>query len=733
MEVYNSLNKVCLKKDENCVNFEFLNSKIIRVFKSKNKTDLIDLFIQNSNRKYELKKENSNISIVDKDFSILVNSLNNFSLSKSNNHLANFSLNVLFDEVEKRNYNNITIEINPNDNVFGLGDKMAYLDRKGYFWSSYNTDDSSHQDELFPSLYKSINYLLFRCNKVFFGIFFPSSYRYTFDVCKTDLNKVQVNNFDEEQDFFLILGSSIKEITSAYSELVGKPYFIRLKMLGYNQSRWSYENEKMVQDICDNFKKYSLPLDYIHLDIHYMDGYRDFTIDKTRFPNMKSLSDNLKKEDVELIVINDAAIKVDENFDIYNFLENNKLFGRKDDKTYVNVVWPGNSAFPNYFDANCKEYFKNYAKKFIEDNGISGIWCDMNEPASFEGLLPSDVDFSLKNRKLTHAEAHNIYGEHMVKSFVDTFKDNNVRPYLFSRAAFATSAKYCFVWNGDNFSLWHHLRYSIPQILSLSISGLMFNGVDIGGFGGDGNKELLIRWLEANLFMPFLRNHSSLNTRKQEPYAFDDETIQIYKKYLDIRYAFIPYLYNLAYRMHKYGEPIVSPLFYNYENDEKTLSINDEYMVGDKILVAPILDKDSKNRMVYLPKGKWINYFTNEILSGNKFIIVRENLAETGYFIKYNTLMPMFENLLHIDKAKIKTLVFKLFGKQGQTYVYEDDGHTMDYEKGVFNIYKASISNGKFTFKYVRQSYKSPFEKIKILYDDKIIEKPFKEYYEVEL
>ena len=717
MEYKVEKNKVEILINNKSLNIELLNKNIIRLYVKKNRCDLIDLNVKKARRNFEVKKEDNSLVVIDRNYKLLFKEDEGVSLYFKDSYLTSISFNKLFDEVEKREYFNTSFKINDNDNIFGLGDKMAYLDKKGYFWASWATDDSNHQDELFPSLYKSINYLLLRSNKKFFGVFFPSTFRLTFDACKTDLHKLTVNNFEEEQDMFLVLGDDIKEVTRSYSELVGHPYFIRMKMLGYQQSRWSYENEEMVKTLRDNFIKHEIPLDYIHLDIHYMDGYRDFTIDKTRFPDIKTLSEELKKDEIELVGINDAAIKEDPKFDLYRYLEDNHLFGTLDGKTYINAVWPGDSGFPNYFDDKCKKYFESYASKFLDDTGISGIWCDMNEPASFNGPLPDEVDFTFGKRKLLHKEAHNVYAEHMVKSFVNTFKKKNIRPYLFSRAAFATTAKYAFVWNGDNFSLWHHLRYSIPQILSLSMSGFMFNGVDIGGFGGDSNKELLIRWLEANLFIPFLRNHSTLHTKAQEPYAYDEETLNIFKKYLKIRYEFIPYLYNLAQEMSFKGEPIVSPLFYHFEDDENTLEINDEYMVGDSLLVAPILDKDARRRMIYLPKGTWIDLFTGKKYIGGKYIIFAENLAESGYFIKNNTLIPMFENLKHIKKSEIDTLVIKVFGNSGKVKIYEDDGETLDYEKGIYNIYEAKVNKDKFTFKKVKGSYDSPFKKIKLIKD----------------
>ena len=717
MEYKVEKNKVEILINNKSLNIELLNKNIIRLYVKKNRCDLIDLNVKKARRNFEVKKEDNSLVVIDRNYKLLFKEDEGVSLYFKDSYLTSISFNKFFDEVEKREYFNTSFKINDNDNIFGLGDKMAYLDKKGYFWASWATDDSNHQDELFPSLYKSINYLLLRSNKKFFGVFFPSTFRLTFDACKTDLHKLTVNNFEEEQDMFLVLGDDIKEVTRSYSELVGHPYFIRMKMLGYQQSRWSYENEEMVKTLRDNFIKHEIPLDYIHLDIHYMDGYRDFTIDKTRFPDIKTLSEELKKDEIELVGINDAAIKEDPEFDLYKYLEDNHLFGTLDGKTYINAVWPGDSGFPNYFDDKCKKYFESYASKFLDDTGISGIWCDMNEPASFNGPLPDEVDFTFGKRKLLHKEAHNVYAEHMVKSFVNTFKKKNIRPYLFSRAAFATTAKYAFVWNGDNFSLWHHLRYSIPQILSLSMSGFMFNGVDIGGFGGDSNKELLIRWLEANLFIPFLRNHSTLHTKAQEPYAYDEETLNIFKKYLKIRYEFIPYLYNLAQGMSFKGEPIVSPLFYHFEDDENTLEINDEYMVGDSLLVAPILDKDARRRMIYLPKGTWIDLFTGKKYIGGKYIIFAENLAESGYFIKNNTLIPMFENLKHIKKSEIDTLVIKVFGNSGKVKIYEDDGETLDYEKGIYNIYEARVNKDKFTFKKVKGSYDSPFKKIKLIKD----------------
>lgn len=618
----------------------------------------------------------------------------------------------------KEGYSRIRIPIEENAKIYGLGDKMAQLNKKGYVYRSWNTDDPSHQDEQFMSLYKSINYLLLRDKGVFYGLYFPSTYRYEYDLGRFDSRHADIYAEKGFLDFYFFYGETPKSITSSYSRLIGYPYFIRMKMLGNQQSRWSYENEAMVKDVFKQYKKNRLPLDYIHMDIHYMDGYRDLTIDKTRFPNVKALSTELGKGDVELVAINDAGLKLDDQYELCaTCQEKGWLAKNEDGSTYVGRVWPGDSVFPSYVNPECRAYFHQKAIEFVTENGISGIWNDMNEPFSFTGELPMNLDFSFGDRKLLHEEYHNVYGETMCRCYTDVFEGFNRRPYCFTRAAMATTPKYAFAWNGDNHSLWHHLVLSIPQILSCSMSNLMFDGVDIGGFGSDCTKELLIRWCEANILMPFFRNHSSLYTRSQEPYAFDQECTDIYREYLNLRYRFVPYLYDLARKMATRGETIVRPLFFNYPDDEKTYEINDEYMVGDDVLMAPILGQGQVARAVYLPRGVWIDYFTNERIEGGRFILKEMALDETGIYIRENSIIPEFHDLLHLNKKKITDIVFHLYGEEGTYELYEDDGNSLNYKKGEYNLYRACFKDGVFTLECKRNRYRSPYQRVIVIKD----------------
>lgn len=719
--------------NEDYVNLEFFKNKQIRIYKQKNEMNLYEVFFNSKTSKFNVDYKNNKLKIDFYTYNIEVDSKLNIDILENGILITAISFKTKFCEFEKKNNFETNLNVNNNALIFGLGDRMGYMNRKGRVYQSYNTDDPSRHDELTPAMYKSINYMLINNNDKYYGIFFPSTYRYIYHLCEIDLNNIQVNNFDSSNDLFLFLGKDVKEITANYSSFVGHPYFVRLKTLGFTQSRWSYKNEEEVTEVFNNFKKYDLPLDYINLDIHYMDGYRDYTVDNSRFPDLKRLSNKLKENNVELVIINDAAIKVDPDFYIYKYLINNNLVCNYLGKPYVNVVWPGDSVFPNYIDDNVKLYFNEVAEKFMLENGISGLWNDMNEPASFKGPLPDDATFNVKNKKYLHKEIHNVYAEHMVKKQCEIFRKNNIRPYVFSRAAFATTSKYSFIWNGDNFSIWSHLKYSIPQCLSLSLCNFMFNGDDIGGFGLSGNKELLIRWFESNLFIPYLRDHSSLDTIHQEPYAYDEETLNIIRKFLNIRYKFIPYLYDLCEKMSTKGELIIRPLFYNYPDDKESLKINDEYMVGESLLIAPIFDKTIDRRMVYLPKGTWIDYFNGKKYKGNQYIVYEEKLGDSGYFIKDNSIIVNYENLKYIKKDEIDTLVLNLYGNKGKYINYEDDGLSLDYEKGKYNFYDISFKNNVLEFKTIHKAYDTDYKNIKIIKGVKELIVPFKYDFKVVL
>ncbi|MCR5823526.1 MAG: alpha-glucosidase [Lachnospiraceae bacterium] len=604
----------------------------------------------------------------------------------------------------------ITAELfDADDRIYGLGDKAAFLDRRGYEYISWNTDDPSQHNETYRSLYKSVNFLMVSHKNGWYGLFYPSSFKCSFDLGKRDLHSLSISSEKGEYDYFLFLGETPVDIVKAYYALIGPSLFTSMKFMGYHQSRWSYTNEE-AKEIVRRHSEEGMPLDYIHFDIDYMKGYRVYTVNEDYVPDFAKTCSEFKKQGVGVITIIDPAVKKDEEYRIYDDLRKMKGFATLDGKEYINEVWPGDAAYPDYFRKDVRDYLKNATKDFLKKYNVTGIWCDMNEPASFRGPLPDDVEFQGDARMILHDEAHNLYGEYMSKTVAAAFTEENKRPSVITRAAFATTSRYTTSWNGDNQSLWDHLRASLPQVMTMNMCGFFMNGVDVGGFGNDTTPELLVRWLEADLFMPYLRNHSAIGTLRQEPWCFGEEIYEIYKKFLRLRYEFIPYLYTLQWNAHETGMPIFAPLFMYYPDDENVKEINDEVMVGDRVLHAPIVGQGEKRRVVYLPEGRWVDYFTGESYEGKRSYIIEMPLDHTGIFVREGAVIPLLKGATSIEAEKINELwIYHAGSADGRCIPFDlhwDDGESMDYEKGVYDTVRISVENGEVKSEKIKNGYR---------------------------
>lgn len=650
-----------------------------------------------------------------------------FDLAKLEGHTTAESLADFKTQINVRLFDD-------RDRLYGLGDKAAHLNRRDYEYISWNTDDPTEHNETYKSLYKSINYLLVNHHGTeYYGMFYPSSYKCVFNLGRYSKKFFYIGSKQGEYDYFLFLGDSPKEITANYTELVGRPLFTTRKMLGYHQSRWSYD-EKEMQEIRAKSKEYGLPLDYIHLDIDYMDHYKVYTVSDSYLSDLRALSENFAEDGIGLITIMDPAVKAEEGYPLYDELTKQGGFAKKDGEDYINVVWPGESKYPDYFKPDAEAYLTKVTKEFVKKYRLEGIWCDMNEPASFRGPLPDDVEFSDGTNTYYHDEVHNLYAEYMARCVAAAFEEENRRPTVITRAAFATTSPFTTSWNGDNQSLWEHLGVSLPQVMTMNLCGFAVNGVDIGGFGNEATKELVIRWLEANVFSPFFRNHSAKNTRYQEPYAFDEETLRIYRKFLQLRYDFLPYLYDLLRGANAEGVPMYRPLFYDYPADERVKELNDEVMVGSYVLLAPVVRQGERSRLVYLPEGSWIDYFTGKEYQGGQEYIVPMSLAETGVFVKAGTMLPMFRNVCHIRKQELTTLHLYLAPwAEGEeiresSYIhYEDDGASLDYKKGVYNEYEFKRTAECVTMHMLHHGYKTDYKTLVLHADGTEVSVPFAE------
>lgn len=609
-----------------------------------------------------------------------------------------------------------------SENFYGLGDKTGNLNKRGYDYEMWNTDDASPHVESNKALYKSIPFFITLREKRAFGIFFDNSFKSYFDMGKENKEYYYFGADDGNLDYYFIYGPEIANVLCGYTKLTGKTPLPQMWTLGYQQSRWSYETQERVIEIAENFRENDIPIDAIHLDIDYMDGYRVFTFDKVKFQNFKSTLDNLKKKGIKVVTIIDPGVKKDKGYSIYDEgLKNDYYIKDKDGITYVNEVWPGEAVYPDFSSEKVRKWWGGNEKIMI-DEGVSGIWNDMNEPASFKGPLPDSVMFENEGVPADHREMHNLYGHLMAKATFEGIKKySNKRPFVITRACYAGSQKYSTVWTGDNQSFWEHLRLSIPMLLNLGLSGIAFCGCDVGGFSFDCSAELLSRWVQIGCFSALFRNHSAMSTRDQEPWAFDEGTLDINRKYIKLRYKLLPYLYDLMYESQNYGLAPMRPLVLHYSEDENVYNINDEFLFGENILVAPVVEQGKKYRALYLPKGKWFDYWTKEEVDGGKVILKDAPIDVCPMYIKAGAIIPNYPVQNYVGEKVIDELTLDVYPGEGNYKHYIDDGESYNYKNGEYNLYELTqkIRRGAANIKIenIHSGYNKIYKTLKIKFN----------------
>lgn len=580
---------------------------------------------------------------------------------------------------------------------YGLGERTGSLNKKGYHYRNWNTDDPNPHGETYAQLYKSIPFLITIKGEEASGIFFDNHFESHFDMGKENSNYYYFGAVDGNLDYYFMYGPSVKEVVSEYTQLTGRTPLPQLWTLGYQQCRWSYAPKERLMEVAKAFREKDIPCDTLYLDIDYMDGYRVFTWDNNKFDNPKEILNELKNMGFKVVTIIDPGVKVDKGYKIYDEgLKEGYFATDKDGIVYKNKVWPGDSVYPDFMSSNTRKWWAGN-QKIMMDYGVSGIWNDMNEPASFNGPLPDDVEFNEDGIIVTHKEIHNIYGHMMGKATYEGIKEaTNKRPFVVTRACYAGTQKYSTVWTGDNQSTWEHLRMSLPMLMNLGLSGMAFCGTDVGGFGHDCTGELLSRWVQVGAFTPLFRNHAAMGTRDQEPWAFDKTTEDINRKYIKLRYKLLPYLYDMMYKCEESGAPIIRPLLFNYQNDKNTYEINDEFIFGNSILVAPVVEQGARQRLVYLPQGdNWIDYWTGEEHKGGKYIIKEAPLDICPIYIKSLSIIPVGKEQSYIGEKVDDTLMLNIYlsnenGKSTYTHIL-DDGESFEYKNGKLNKYNISF------------------------------------------
>ena len=570
-----------------------------------------------------------------------------------------------------------TMELTDETAVYGLGEQMRGINKRGWIYTSRNMDDPSLTESR-ESLYGSHNFILITTKERNSGIFIDATGRVTYDIGYTKYDELRIT-VSGGFDLYTIEERTALEVVREFRRIIGKSYVPPKWALGYGQSRWGYKTEADVREIVSGFEKNKLPLSMIYLDIDYMDRYKDFTIDKNRFPDFEGLVRELKAKGIRLIPIIDAAIKVEEGYEVYDEgVKNNRFCKDREGKEFVVGVWPGDSVLPDVLNKETREWFgEKY--KILLDKGIEGFWNDMNEPSLFYSkqnfvkcineiaekkgkdlqaedfnhinyllsqLANNEEDFksfyhNADGKTISHDKVHNVYGYLLTRAAAEYFEkyNPNKKYLLFSRSSSIGMHRYGGIWMGDNASWWEHMLSEFKMLPSLNMCGFLYVGADVGGFDGNTTEDLLLRWFALNIFIPLMRNHSVPQSRRQEPYMFGKT--EVFRNFLNIRYKLIPYIYEELERCAESNEMLFKPLAFEYPDDERAKETEDQLIFGKDVMLSPVFEQNASGRYVYLPekmkliKMKSCEEFTvTELEQGDHYIKIP--LDTFAFFVKEN-------------------------------------------------------------------------------------------------
>ena len=600
-------------------------------------------------------------------------------------------------------------KIQEQEGFFGLGDKPNRLNLRGMRFETWGSDMYGFEKTTDP-LYKNIPFFLGLHHEVAYGIFFDNTFRTRFDFGHERGDVCTFWSRGGEMNYYYIHGPEMSQVVENYAWLTGTPELPPLWALGFQQSKWSYYPESKVREIATRFRKEKIPCDVIHLDIDYMDGFRCFTWDPVSFPNPRRLIAELQADGFKTVAILDPGIKIDREYRIYKEGVDKGYFCRRADGPLMEGnVWPGPCHFPDFTHPEVRQWWAKLVEQFMQ-YGIHGIWNDMNEPAVFgSGTFPMDTRHHYEGSPCSHRKAHNVYGMQMARASYHGMKSAIFprRSFALSRSGYAGIQRYAALWTGDNLSTWEHMWMACVQCQRLSMSGVSFCGSDIGGFIGDCNGELLTRWTQMAVFHPLFRLHSSGDHADQEPWIFGEPYTSAIRKAIELRYRLLPYIYTVMWRHVESGTPAIRSLVLMDQHDPETYFRMDEFGFGPHVLVCPIFHANAEGRTMYLPRGTWYNYWTDEACQGGQELWVETSLEQFPLFIQAGATIPVYPLMQHVGEKRIDCLDLHVYyGEEPCTSeVYEDAGDYYDYELGnnTVRTFTLTVDEGVVSLRQLRK------------------------------
>lgn len=602
-----------------------------------------------------------------------------------------------------------TLRLAEGESIFGLGESSGPFNKRGLIREFWNADVLGHASCIHPglkNLYVSIPFALSLREGRAGGLFWHNPGRQIWDIGCTEPEEFRLRAATGTLDVYLFLGPTPADVVARFTELTGRIPLPPRWALGYHQSRYGYANREELEQIAREFRRRKIPCDALHLDIHHMDGHRVFTFGRS-FPRPREMLARLARHGFKAVAIVDPGVKADPQFGVLKRGRARRAFvktrgGRRD---FVGKVWPGKSLFPDFLNPSVRHWWAQEQAAF-QKLGLAGIWNDMNEPALFDTpgkTLPEacehlNPDFQavaepnqpsqVRSNRTSHAALHNLYGSAMAEASHHgaLLAAPDRRPFVLTRSAYAGIQRHAAVWTGDNSSTWEHLAESIPMLLNLSLSGVAFCGADVGGFLGDCTGELLTRWTQLAAFTPFFRNHANIDSRRQEPWAFGPRTEALCRDAITLRYQMLPYLECLFAEARRTGAPIMRPLLWHHPNDPAAVACDDQFLLGESLLVAPILRPGATARSVYLPRGLWFDFWSGGLYEGGQHIIAEAVAEHIPVFVRGGAAIPTGTPRQSLSGERDTTVNLHVWPHgRSQLVWHEDDGESLGYQRGQFS------------------------------------------------
>lgn len=605
--------------------------------------------------------------------------------------------------------NGFRFQLTDQEKFFGGGERALPMDRRGYRFNLYNVAAYGYglgADNLnfsVPVLISSSGYALF----------FDNPSKGYFDIGLTDKNVLEAGFVSGELTFYVVFGKNMDEMLNNYTAITGRQPLPPRWALGNFVSRFGYRSEEQVQQVVKKMRDSKFPMDGLIFDLFWFGddikgtlGNLDW-VNTTKWPNPKTMIENFKvKDNLKTVLITEPFI-----------LNSSKTFTEATPflatdaagKPYnFSELYFGNGGLLDVFRKPAQDWIWKYYKKQVSNNGVAGWWSDLGEPEKH----PAEVMHNLKdygvNRLMGADEVHNIYGHYWSKMLYEKYRDDFAATRLFhlNRAGFAGSQRYSvFPWTGDVARSWSGLKSQFPVLLGMSASGLPYVHSDAGGFAAadQADAELYTRWLQFAAFTPVFRPHGTaledydkaVKSIPSEPALWEEPAKSIVRSYINLRYQLLPYNYTLSYEQAVLGKPLMRPLYYYSFADADALKAEDEYYWGDNLLVAPVTSQGAATKSIYLPEGKWYNFYDNTLVNGKQWLNQPVDIKHIPLFVKAGGFIPLWQadSIKSVETYNSKDISLLYYpGETTSTYVFfDDDGASMrtlekaDYELITFN------------------------------------------------